>query len=152
MPASRLTLTVLGVLTAVTALATAWLTVALTATPLFVARLTLSVSVPALLLLGGRGVSTLALRQIGIVTGATGLDARPVAAAAASLSTLATLTRTAMFGAPPWILVRLVFTGFAAFRARYVRTLADLEFRRRREFDRALEQLLDVPQQRHLVR
>jgi len=63
---------------------------------------------------------------------------------------LATLTRAAMLRTPARILVRLVLTG-TRFRSRRVRTLFDFELRCRYEFHLALEHLLDVAQQSHLI-
>lgn len=63
-----------------------------------------------------------------------------------------TATRTATLRTATRILVRLVLARIAALGARRVCTFLDLELWRRREFHRALEQLLDVAQQRYLVR
>lgn len=90
--------------------------------------------------------------------------ARATRFTAATLAVPATLTTTTLAATaratalratlliPARILVRLVLTGLAAFRARRVRTFLDLELRRRRELDRALQQLLDVLEQRHFIR
>lgn len=78
--------------------------------------------------------------------------ARRAARAAATPST-ATATATApILGATTRILVGSVFTRLATFAARCMRALFDLELRRRQELDRALQQFLDVSQQRNFVR
>jgi len=56
-----------------------------------------------------------------------------------------------MPGAPARILVRLVLTRLATFGARRVGPFLDLELRRGRELDAALQQLLDIAQQRHFI-
>lgn len=97
------------------------------------------------------------VREVGIrvVVGAARLRARRMAATSAATAapvTAATTTvRAAMLGPAARILVRGVLARLAAFRARRVRPFLDLELRRRREFDRALQQLLDVPQQRDFI-
>ncbi len=65
--------------------------------------------------------------------------------------TSATVPAATMLGAASRILVRLILARFGALGARRVSALGDLELRRHRELNGALQQLLDVTQQRRLV-
>ena len=87
------------------------------------------------------------------MTRATGFTATATMMPATALATAALAAAGAtMLRTTTGILVRLVFARLAAFRAGRVRALRDLEFGRRGELDRALEQLLDVLEQRHFIR
>ena len=95
--------------------------------------------------------------RVRVMAGAAGLRARRMAMSAATtaapmLTASTGFTARAALGMPSWILVRSVFAGFTALRARRVRAFLDLELRRRRELHAALQQLLDVPEVGDFVR
>jgi len=90
--------------------------------------------------------------RVRVVTRATRLGPAAAMLATAPAAVRATTARAAMLGLPARILVGLVLTRLAALGPRHVRPFLDLELRRRRELDGALEQLLDVLEQRCLVR
>ena len=124
-----------------------------TATSATSAAVTATRRIASLWMRARRGLRRLGARVahvgIGIVTGSTGFGARRMASTTAV--TAATATTAAMLGPSARILVWCVLTGLATFGARRVRAFLHLELRRGRELHRALEQLLDVPEQRHLV-